>query len=152
MTLDWDPPPCLLVVEADEQARAMLAWTFESAGYSVWAAATGEGTVALLAHQGVEFDLVVLDNQVLDADGAPLLRGIRRYTSAPVLFVRSVPDAAGDVTTVRLGSDDAPDQPVVPRGLVARAEAILRRARRRRVSERPARRRDREAAKAETAW
>jgi DNA-binding response OmpR family regulator len=72
---------------------------------------------------------VLLDLGLPDGDGLDVLRRLRRVTATPVL-VLTARDAERDVVRgLRLGADDYVVKPVRLRELLARVEAVARRAR-----------------------
>ena len=76
-----------------------------------------------------EADVVLLDLGLPDGDGLEVLRALRRIASTPVL-VLTARDAERDVVRgLRLGADDYMVKPVRLRELLARVEAVARRAR-----------------------
>ncbi|MFW6138504.1 MAG: response regulator [Spirochaetota bacterium] len=75
------------------------------------------------------FDLVVLDILMPQVDGFEVLRGIRKNSSVPVIMLTARGDVYDRVVGLELGADDYLPKPFEPRELLARMEAVLRRAR-----------------------
>src|SRR6202042_2176394 len=76
-------------------------------------------------------DLVVLDINMPGVDGLQVCRELRahpRHAELPILFLSARASAADRVTGLELGADDYLVKPFLPRELVARVNAILRRA------------------------
>ncbi|QFZ21850.1 response regulator transcription factor [Saccharothrix syringae] len=83
------------------------------------------GADALLAHR--DFDVLLLDLGLPDADGLDVLRKIRRVSSVPVLVLTARGDERSIVRGLRLGADDYLVKPVRLGELLARIEAVVRR-------------------------
>ena len=121
-----DVPVRILVVEDDPDLRSLLAQGLREEGYEV--ALAHDGAEAVRA-AGAEPDAVVLDVGLPDADGRDVLQALRaRGLTAPVIFL-----TARDAVTDRLsgfaaGGDDYLTKPFVFAELVARLQALLRRA------------------------
>lgn len=117
----------ILVVEDHRATAAALQAALEIAGYAVLTAGTGQEALRLAAATRV--DLVLLDLGLPDMDGLQLLRQLRgRGLQAPVL-VLSARDAETDkVLAFRRGADGYLTKPCGMLELLARLEALLRRA------------------------
>lgn len=84
------------------------------------------GADALVAHRDV--DLVLLDLGLPDMDGLEVLRKLRKVSSVPVLVLTARGDERSVVRGLRSGADDYLVKPVRLRELLARVEAVTRRA------------------------
>ena len=74
-----------------------------------------------------DFDAVILDLMLPDADGLDLCRGIRARSDIPMLMLTARGDPLDRVVGLELGADDYLPKPFEPRELLARLRAILRR-------------------------
>ncbi|MEO2132079.1 MAG: response regulator transcription factor [Microbacterium sp.] len=117
----------ILVVDDDEEIRAMLDSTLRFSGFEVTQASTGADAIASLASSPP--DVVVLDVMMPGVDGFEVVQLIRRRDATlPVLFL-SARDAVEDrVRGLRLGGDDYVTKPFSAVEVVARIETLLRRA------------------------
>jgi DNA-binding response OmpR family regulator len=114
-----------LLIIAEEPKARLLRDSLHAAELVVTVTATAEEALAALA--SASFDLVVLDLETPDGDGFTLLKRIRRLTDAPLLTV-SESDADEDaILGLGLGADQFVARPFVPRVLMARVRALLRR-------------------------
>lgn len=68
--------PSVLLVEDDDQLRAMLKLILISSGYEVWEASNGKGVNNL--YQQHHPDLVVTDLMMPDKDGLEVIMDLRR--------------------------------------------------------------------------
>ncbi len=73
-------------------------------------------------------DLVVLDLMLPDLPGEEVARSLRTLSDVPIIMLTAKATEQDRVTGLRLGADDYLVKPFSPRELVARVEAVLRRA------------------------
>lgn len=81
----------------------------------------------LLRRHG-EFDVVLLDLGLPDMDGIDVLRDLRKVSAVPVVIQTARDDERSIVRGLRLGADDYLVKPVRMAELLARIEAVRRRA------------------------
>ena len=116
----------ILIIDDDERLAAMVAGYLEGAGFRVVSAHTAaEGQQRLKREQ---FDALILDLMLPDADGLEVCRRIRQGGSdVPILMLTARGDAMDRVVGLEIGADDYLPKPFEPRELLARLRAILRR-------------------------
>jgi DNA-binding response OmpR family regulator len=118
----------ILIAEDDPNIRLGLVATLESDGYQVVAAS--DGAQALRVFPQEKFDLVLLDVMMPKASGYDVCRELRaRGTRVPVLFLTAKGEEVDKVVGLKLGADDYVTKPFGVHELLARVEALLRRAR-----------------------
>lgn len=117
--------PHILVVDDDEDIRALLTVFFRKHGHAVSVAADGETLFAALDRQSV--DLVILDVMLPGEDGFSLCRHLRSVSSVPVIMLTAVADHVDRIVGLEIGADDYLVKPFDARELLARVKAILRR-------------------------
>lgn len=118
----------LLIAEDDANIRLGLIATLESEGYAVTAASDGEQALKLFP-QG-KFDLVILDVMMPRQSGYEVCRELRsRKEAVPILFLTAKGEEVDKVVGLKLGADDYVLKPFGVHELLARVEALLRRAR-----------------------
>jgi len=120
-------PSQVLVVDDDPHIRQLLVFALEKAGLSATEAGDGEAALEAVARQAP--DLVVLDINMPKLDGLEVCRRLRAKGDLPILFLSSRDDEIDRVLGIELGGDDYVVKPFSPREVVARVQAILRRAR-----------------------
>jgi two-component system OmpR family response regulator len=125
--------PQVLVVDDDPHIRQLLVFALEKAGLSAREAEDGEAALAAVAD--LPPDLVVLDINMPKLDGLEVCRRLRAKGDLPILFLSSRDDEIDRVLGIELGGDDYVVKPFSPREVVARVQAILRRARASRPAE-----------------
>lgn len=117
--------PHILVVDDDPGVRKVVARTLEAAGIIVLTVGDGTGARAALARS--EFDLVLLDVHLPDANGLDLCREIHERYDVPVVMLTVVVDETDVVRALESGADDYIRKPFGTRELLARVQAVLRR-------------------------
>jgi DNA-binding response OmpR family regulator len=117
----------ILVIDDDADVRLLLQELLARAGYHVSAHAGGrEGLRAFHQHGA---DLVVLDVSMPDLGGMEVLERLRDLSDVPVLLVTALGAELERVRGLKAGADDYVVKPFGRQELLARIEAILRRAR-----------------------
>ncbi len=118
----------ILVVEDDADLGFGLRNNLEIEGYQVQVVGDGPAALATLAE--ARFDLVILDLMIPGIDGLKVLGQLRaRHDSTPVLILTARGQEGDKVRGLRLGADDYVTKPFGVLELLARVEALLRRAR-----------------------
>jgi DNA-binding response OmpR family regulator len=116
----------VLVVDDDADIRGLLRQLLERAGHAVVEAADGrEGLRALYAASP---DLVLLDVSMPGLDGWQTLERIRDLSDVPVLMLTARTAELEKVRGLKAGADDYVSKPFGRQELLARVEALLRRA------------------------
>ncbi|WP_432844711.1 response regulator transcription factor [Amycolatopsis sp. CA-161197] len=114
----------VLLVEDDTGVAGALAETLQARGHTV--TSVGRGADALHRHR--EADLLLLDLGLPDLDGLDVLRKIRQVSGVPVIVLTARGDERSVVRGLRLGADDYLTKPVRLAELLARMDAVVRRA------------------------
>ena len=115
----------VLVVEDERKLRELLRGYLERAGMSVLT--TGSGAEAIeLAHTS-ELSLVVLDLGLPDVPGEEVARELRARSQVPIVMLTARSGDEDRIRGLELGADDYVTKPFVPRELVLRVQAVLRR-------------------------
>jgi two-component system alkaline phosphatase synthesis response regulator PhoP len=117
----------ILVIEDNEDLAFGLRNNLEIEGYDVMLA--GDGSEGLSLVESKQPDLIVLDLMLPGADGYRVLRQMRADgVSTPVLILTAKTEEADKVRGFRYGADDYVTKPFGVLELLARIEALLRRA------------------------
>lgn len=115
----------VLLIEDDPGVREALRLGLELEGHVVLEAASGAEGLRRLTENP---ELVVLDVLLPGGDGFGVLREIRRQSAVPVLMLTALDEVEYRVRGLRSGADDYLVKPYALSELVARLEALLRRA------------------------
>ncbi len=117
----------VLVIEDNADLAFGLRTNLEIEGYAVVIAEDGEHGLRLARETSP--DLIVLDLMLPKVDGYRVLRELRKEAvSIPVLILTARDEEADKVLGLRLGADDYVTKPFGVLELLARVEALLRRA------------------------
>lgn len=117
----------ILIADDEPQLLDMLRSIFSRAGYSrILTASTG--TEALKIWKKEQPHLLILDVMMPGMDGFSLLRQIRKTSDVPVLLLTARGEAEDKFTGFECGADDYLPKPFLPRELLFRVQAILKRA------------------------
>ena len=117
----------ILVVEDDDKIASFLAKGLKQSGFSVDIASDGEEALSLC--RSVNYDSVVLDIMLPKLDGLSVLRTIRREKKlVPVLLLSAKASVDNRVTGLHAGADDYLTKPFAFSELLARLQALIRRA------------------------
>ena len=117
----------ILIAEDDPNIRLGLMTTLESEGHDVTAASDGAQALKLFPQS--KYDLVILDIMMPKLSGYDACREIRAKDSrVPVLFLSAKAEEIDKVVGLKLGADDYMTKPFGVHELLARVEALLRRA------------------------
>src|SRR6266568_6062364 len=88
-----------------------------------------DGKEALSRFAADRPDLIVLDIGMPEFDGLDVCREVRKNSDVPILFLSARDEEIDRILGLEIGGDDYVTKPFSPRELVARVNAILRRAR-----------------------
>jgi two-component system OmpR family response regulator len=117
----------VLVVEDDPKIGSFVVRGLKQAGYAVDHAADGETGLALA--ESTEFDAAIVDIMLPKLDGVSLVRRIRAARRpVPVLFLSAKSSVDDRVRGLQSGGDDYLTKPFAFSELLARVQALIRRA------------------------
>lgn len=116
----------ILVVDDERKIRDLVRSYLELEGYSVLVADSGERALESVSRS--DPDLIVLDLGLPDLSGEEVARTLRTGSNVPIIMLTAKAAEDDRVAGLRLGADDYVAKPFSPRELVARVEAVLRRA------------------------
>jgi two-component system OmpR family response regulator len=115
----------ILVVEDDQEIRSLISKYLSDHGFKVMAAQDGKQMDEVLANAQV--DLIVLDVNLPDEDGFSICMRLRNTGSPPLIMLTARGEDTDRILGIELGADDYLVKPFVPRELLARIGAVLRR-------------------------
>ncbi len=117
----------ILVVEDDTKIASFIRMGLRQAGFAVDHAADGEAGLDLAIHEA--YDAAILDIMLPRIDGLALLDELRRRRiNTPVLILSAKRSVEDRVKGLQAGGDDYLTKPFVFSELLARVQALIRRA------------------------
>lgn len=121
------PSARVLLVEDEPGLQLTLSDRLAAEGYTVETA--GDGDTAVRRASGEPFDLIVLDVMLPGRDGFEVARLLRQQgVLTPILMLTARTQVVDRVVGLKLGADDYLTKPFDTMELLARLEALLRRA------------------------
>jgi len=116
----------VLVVEDDEGIREMLKYNLSSAGFSVQEAS--DGASGLRTARTAQPDLILLDLMLPGMSGFDFARALRKTSRVPIIMITAKDSEVDKIVGLELGADDYITKPFSVREVLARVNAVLRRA------------------------
>jgi DNA-binding response OmpR family regulator len=116
----------ILVADDDEHIVELVSLYLKRAGYQVEAAL--DGNEALRKAKELKPSLLVLDIMMPGPDGLQVCRALSRKGEVPIILLTARTSDIDKIAGLRTGADDYVTKPFNPDELVARVEAVLRRA------------------------
>ena len=115
-----------LVVDDDLALADVVSFTLRRAGFEVIVA--HDGQAALDRWQAENPDIIILDLNMPKLDGLQVCQRVRAQAETPIIILSVRGDEDDIVRGLQIGADDYIVKPFSPRQLVARTEAVMRRA------------------------
>ena len=116
----------VLVVEDDPRIALLLLDYLRSEGFDARMLADGHLALAEVRHAPPS--LLILDLNLPGLDGVSLCRAVREFSDVPILMVTARIDELDRLLGLNSGADDYVCKPFSPREVMARVQALLRRA------------------------
>jgi DNA-binding response OmpR family regulator len=116
----------VLLIDDDKKHSELLQAYFKRFGINLVCAYEAESGFRLLNRE--DPDLLLLDVMLPGKDGFEICREVRKTSNIPIIMLTARGDVIDRVSGLELGADDYIGKPFEPRELVARVQAILRRA------------------------
>ena len=126
MTLETETAH-ILAVDDDASVRQMIVDYLGDNEMRVTAVASGREIAQVMARETI--DLLILDLRMPGEDGVQIDRKLREESGIPIIMLTGRQAEADRVMGLELGADDYLTKPFLPRELLARIRALLRRAR-----------------------
>jgi len=117
----------VLLVDDDPQLIKLVSSNLKSVGYTVMTALDAPLALDIIDREMP--DLIVLDIMLPGIDGYEFCQRIREFTDVPIVMLTAKVEDADKVRGLKLGADDYITKPFNVEELLARIEAVLRRAR-----------------------
>jgi DNA-binding response OmpR family regulator len=119
----------VLIVEDEQEIREFLISQFNETGAQAFGLPSGDQILQTL--EEIKPSVVLLDQMMPGKSGGELVREIRshaRFSETPIMMVTGLDGEAEKVAALELGADDYVTKPFSVKELIARANALVRRA------------------------
>ncbi len=117
----------LLVVEDDQRIAGFIVQGLKEAGFAVDHCADGESGLSMAL--GTTYDAAIVDLMLPKLDGAKLIQRVRaEKSSVPILILSAKSSVEDRIDGLEKGGDDYLVKPFAIRELLARVQALIRRA------------------------
>lgn len=115
----------VLIVDDENDIRALIAAYLEKEGFQVVAAADGAQAMRVAREQLP--DVIILDIMLPKISGLEVLSTLRRESDVYVIMLTARTEEVDKLVGLNMGADDYLTKPFSPRELVARVNAAMRR-------------------------
>ena len=116
----------ILVVDDEKTLREFVSRNLAARGFQVFNAANGLEALAIF--QTESLDLIILDLMMPHMDGLETCKRIRQASTVPIIVLTALGEEADKVAAFDQGADDYLTKPFGVAELLARVQAVLRRA------------------------
>jgi two-component system, OmpR family, KDP operon response regulator KdpE len=120
-----ETPPVVLIIDDEPQIRRFLRAGFDLEHFTVLEEETGEAGLRTATLR--QLDLIVLDLNLPDVDGASVLERIRAWSAVPIIVLSVRASDDDKVALLEAGADDYVVKPFSMAELLARVRTALRR-------------------------
>lgn len=122
--------PKILVVDDESRMRKLVRDFLVKSDFEVMEAGNGEEAIDIFFDEKEDhkISLVILDVMMPKMNGWEVCREIRQFSKVPIIMLTAKGDENDELQGFDLGVDEYITKPFSPKILVARVEAILRRA------------------------
>lgn len=118
----------VLVVDDEARMRKLIKDFLIQKGFSVLEAEDGERAIDVFESNKNKIGIILLDVMMPKLDGWSVLRQIRQNSNVPIIMLTARGEEQDELFGFELGVDEYISKPFSPQILVARVEAILKRA------------------------
>ena len=120
-----ETPPVVLIIDDDPQIRRFLRAGFDIERFTVLEEETGQAGLRAATLRPV--DLIVVDLNLPDTDGASIVERVRAWSTVPIIVLSVRASDEDKVRLLECGADDYVVKPFSMVELIARARAAIRR-------------------------
>ena len=118
----------ILVVDDESRMRKLIKDFLMQKGYNILEAEDGEDALKVFDENQNQINLILLDVMMPKLDVWSVLRQIRQNSQVPIIMLTARGEEQDELFGFELGVDEYISKPFSPKILVARVEAILKRA------------------------
>lgn len=118
--------PIILIVDDEDRIREVIGLYCVKEGFRIEEAV--DGVDAIRKVEQVKPNLIILDIMMPVLDGIEVCRQVRKFSQVPIIMLSARAEDEDRIMGLELGADDYIAKPFHPREVVARVNAVLRRA------------------------
>ena len=118
----------VLIVDDESRMRKLIKDFLIKKEYKILEAVDGEDAIKVFKENEDKINLILLDVMMPKLDGWSTLRQIRQFSNVPIIMLTARGEEQDELFGFELGVDEYISKPFSPRILVARVEALLKRA------------------------
>jgi DNA-binding response OmpR family regulator len=118
----------ILIVDDENDLVELVTYNLTKVGFKISSASCVQEAMDKIKQEA--FSLIILDLMLPDLQGTELCRIIRnnpKTATIPIIMLTAMSDVADKIRGIETGADDYMIKPFIPRELIARVNAILRR-------------------------
>lgn len=116
----------ILIVEDEKNMQDIIATYMRRGGHNVFTA--GDGIDALMMLKNNPMDLMILDIMIPHIDGFSVCKMVREMSGMPIIMLTAKSEESDKLKGYEYGADDYTTKPFSPKVLLAKTNALLRRA------------------------
>ena len=116
----------ILIVDDEPDIRKVIKLLLNAKGYCVIEAANGNQAVEILMVHN-DIDLIIMDIMMPKMSGIEASKSIRRFSTAPILFLTALTQQNKMAEAYKSGGDDFLAKPFSQSELLLKAESLIRR-------------------------
>jgi two-component system response regulator BaeR len=116
----------ILIIEDDERIAEALKEHLEASNYIASILTCGSKAVDTI--RTTSPDLILLDIMLPDVNGISICREVRHFSRIPIIMITARVGVGDRLLGLEVGADDYICKPFIPKEVVARVKAVLRRA------------------------
>ena len=115
----------VLIIEDEEKIAELLADYLKNDGFNTRIVLHGDEAIPAVKQDTPDF--IILDQMLPGKDGLTICKEVRQFSNVPIMILTAKVDEIDRLLGLKLGADDYVCKPFLPREVVARVHAILRR-------------------------
>ena len=117
--------PSVLIIEDEEKIAELLSDYLKNDGFNTRIVLHGDEAIPAIQQKLPDF--IILDQMLPGKDGLTICKEVRQFSNVPIMMLTAKVDEIDRLLGLKLGADDYVCKPFLPREVVARVHAILRR-------------------------
>ena len=117
----------ILVCDDDHEIVQAICVYLTDAGFEIVQAYSGKEALQCVLDPDQQIDLIIMDVMMPEVNGIEATKKIRELYNIPIIMLSAKSEDEDKITGLKIGADDYMTKPFLPRELILRISAILRR-------------------------